>query len=448
MELVPSRQKALTELKVLAALGRLHEKFRDFPTDLTVRENYTFVQQGVAEIRTIRTGVEKRRKELVEDAVAWQREVNGVAKEVTAKLLELEEPMKSAKAARDEEVKNEREAKKRAEEERVDNLLLRVNAIRATVAVVAKESSVRIAEQIAELEDLEIGEDFQEYRIRAKAAREETLVQLRELLAAARAKEEREAELAKQEAKLEAERAALKEQQEKDAKEKAAKDAEEARVKGIKERMDELSTYAAKATMGSLEQINGTIRYLKAVIPSDFQEFEGEVVGIIQTALELLTKLKKAAEKREQEAVEAKRLDGLRAKLSEITTFAVDQIGKSSEQVASAILKLKGLNPSDFQEFEDEAKHFVQSGLNILNQEIDAAKRREEQQLADEQAEQELREQGVGWLGRTYNGVELTDAQAVAIQEAWNGVAMTRDLSPRELFKAGFLAGVAYARGE
>jgi hypothetical protein len=157
-----------------AAIEALRKEFATVSFDNP--KNYAVGVKALAEVRTLRTWVEKKRVELKADAVAWGRKVDAEAKRVTGLLLAMEEPLKEKKAAVD-------EAKERAERE-------------------AKEAAWR-AEQ--------------ERLLAERRAEEEKLKAEREQLAAARAEQERIAaeqrkvadDQAAERRKIEAERYAL-----------------------------------------------------------------------------------------------------------------------------------------------------------------------------------------------------------------------------------------------
>lgn len=79
------------------------------------KEGYEEVRKAIAVCRTTRTGIEKKRKELNEDAQSYIRTVNGEAKRLTAAIEAIEEPLKTRKQAVDDErerLKAEAEAAK------------------------------------------------------------------------------------------------------------------------------------------------------------------------------------------------------------------------------------------------------------------------------------------------------------------------------------------------
>lgn len=80
---------------------------------------YKVVVEGVSKLRTIRTSIEKRRKELTEPALEFQRRLKAEADRLTAEITPLEERLKAEKARID----DAKEAARRAEFQRRVTLL-------------------------------------------------------------------------------------------------------------------------------------------------------------------------------------------------------------------------------------------------------------------------------------------------------------------------------------
>lgn len=192
---------AVTEEQIVETKARYAALSCDTP------KGYEEVRLAIAEVRDARVAVEKRRVELKADALAYGRLVDSKAKELTAMLLEIEEPLKAKKQAVDDEkarIRAEAEAAKRA-------------AIEAEIA--AKRA-----------------EEEEQARL-AREAEEKRLAEVRAALEAERAK------LAEAQAALEAARKAEEERIEAAAREErarveAAKKAEEERQRVERERIE------------------------------------------------------------------------------------------------------------------------------------------------------------------------------------------------------------------
>ncbi len=88
---------------------------------------YQQVKAGIAEVTTLRTGVERDRKELKKSALDWGRKVDSEAKRVTNLILEIERPLRLEKARIDSEADRKRKEveelrlKALADKERAEN---------------------------------------------------------------------------------------------------------------------------------------------------------------------------------------------------------------------------------------------------------------------------------------------------------------------------------------
>jgi len=220
-------------------------------------KDYERVTKGIAVCRTLRGQVEKCRKDLKEESLAYGRKVDAEAKRLTAKLEEIEEPLKAEKTRVDEEKER---AKREAEEAKRAKLESRVNALVALKVsishlIVADWTDEEFTAQLATAKRL-----FDEAEQRAKAeaerlAKEEAdrqeamrLEQLRldaeraelarlraEQEAAAKAERERvDAEQAAERKRLAAEQAKIEEAQRI---ERAKLDAERAAIQAEKDRL-------------------------------------------------------------------------------------------------------------------------------------------------------------------------------------------------------------------
>lgn len=170
------------------------------------------VDRARKDAKQVRCGIEAARKKLVEDAVAWQREVNAVARDITARVTPIEEHCEAIEA------QHAAEKKRRAEE------------------AAAAEQARKVAERIADAESLPISDEGKarvmgELRLHAAidtpeqwAIRLENAAKIDEIIAEAKAaaaareaeekrlQAERE-ELARQRAEIEAERKRLADEQ-------------------------------------------------------------------------------------------------------------------------------------------------------------------------------------------------------------------------------------------
>ncbi|AMV34377.1 hypothetical protein VN12_19790 [Pirellula sp. SH-Sr6A] len=221
-------------------------------------KDYERCTKAIAVCRTLRTDVEKCRKELKEDALEYGRRVDAEAKRLTKRLEEIEEPLKAEKSRVDEEkerVKREAEEAKRKKIDARLELLASVNS-RINPMVVsdwsdeefdshfaaakqAWEEAKRLEQQEAERKAKEEAERREAMRIeeeRLATERAELDRQRKEADEAARIERERiEAEQAIERQRLAEERAKIEEAQRI---EREKLEAERAAIQAEKDRLD------------------------------------------------------------------------------------------------------------------------------------------------------------------------------------------------------------------
>jgi len=189
-----------------AQIAKLREEYAVVPEDLSIKENYALVKKAASHLRGLRTDVERRRKELKADALAWGKKVDGAAKELTTKLSEIEEPFATAKKNYDtaEEIRKREAAL--AEERRVDGIAERIATIKALPAAHISSSADAIATLFPGLNsDLTTVDEWaMEFADKARNAVAETMYKIEELF---EMKEQQET-FAKQQAEAEAKRLA------------------------------------------------------------------------------------------------------------------------------------------------------------------------------------------------------------------------------------------------
>ena len=222
-------QAGLAELR-----SRLLIKF-----DANTKDGYEHARKGIAECRSLRVAVEKKRKELKADALEYGRKVDAVAKELTASLEQIEKPLQDAKDAVDaerdrvkreaeEKARMEREAKEQAEREAREAEL---RAERERLAKERAEFERQQAEQRAQIEA--------EQRRISEAAR----IEREKLEAERRAIEAQQRAAQIEQAKREAAERAAREERERIERERLAADEaernrQEAEAKRLAERPD------------------------------------------------------------------------------------------------------------------------------------------------------------------------------------------------------------------
>lgn len=224
-----------------AAIEKLSKQFS--PLEITDTKSYKAVQIAIGEVRGYRISVERTRKELKKDALAYGRKVDTEAKRITALLLSIEEGLKAKKQVVDDQKAAEKAEKARIEAERVEGIRNKIADIqRLTVGLNGLD-----ADQLRSLSEqnnsIEItADEYAEFALEAKQAKAEVGNTIAQALAARIKFDEEEAErkaeaerLEKIRVEQEAERKRLEEEQ---ARIDAARKAEEERLAAEQAKID------------------------------------------------------------------------------------------------------------------------------------------------------------------------------------------------------------------
>lgn len=258
----------------LADIAKLAEEYKDIPEDLSIKKNYELVKSRAAKLRKFRTAVEARRKELKADALAWSRRVDSTAKELTEKILEIEEPIATAKKDYDTKLEIEKREATLAEERRVDGIAERIAGIKALVEANISSTSDAIQEAInrAQSNIDEINDWAMEFADKALVTIEETIAKLTELHSlklqqekaeeiARIAEEERARKEAEEQARREAE---MKAEQERLAEERKKIEAERVEMERQRMAAEEQARIQREAAEKEASRLQAEIDALKA----------------------------------------------------------------------------------------------------------------------------------------------------------------------------------------
>jgi len=158
-----SEQTEITEFKKSeAALAVLRVKYAIVP-DFTTKEGYEEGRQGIAELRTLRTTLDKARLKLNADDQARIKYRNSEAKRITGELVALEDPLKIAKGEFDMIAERKAEAERRAEEARVGRIEERIGMLGNGMKAHAGLPISVLDEHLAALNNNFSGFDFEDY---------------------------------------------------------------------------------------------------------------------------------------------------------------------------------------------------------------------------------------------------------------------------------------------
>jgi colicin import membrane protein len=285
--------------KVAAGIAELSKLYKGVIYDVTKPEEMEAAREARRAIKAPRVEVEKIRKAAKAPLLEIGRKLDGEAARITKELEALEEPIDLQIRKEEARVEAERQAKIKAEQERVAGIQTRIRGFwtAAEMATRTNLTAAQLSNHIADLEAIEIDESFAEFNGNAEIEKAGALKKLGEMRGAARDREieaervatEREA-LAKQRAEQEAANQA--ERNRIAAEEAAAKtrrDAEEAESKARRAEEDRVAREAQ-------EKVAAAQRAEAARLKAERERLEAEEAA------------RKADEKRRAEEAEAERL--------------------------------------------------------------------------------------------------------------------------------------------
>lgn len=251
-------------------------------------EGYEEGRIALANLRTARTSIEKRRVELKADALAYGRKVDDVAKRLTLLVSEIEEPLKDRKAAIDDAkaraaraaedaaraaAEAKAKAEREAEEKRIADDRAKLEAQQAIFAEAQRKADEerRQADERARVESERVAAEQREAQAKIDAERAELEAQQR----AVREKEETAARAERERQQAERDRLAA---EERAAAEAEAAAAEAARLEAMRPDIDKIHGFA------------GEIRALAARAPEMRTDESQSAMTWIVGALERIAK--------------------------------------------------------------------------------------------------------------------------------------------------------------
>jgi colicin import membrane protein len=279
------------------------------------------------ELVTLRTDLEKKRKEIKAPALARCKEIDTEAARITAELLLLEKPIDDqikVEEARKEEIAAE---KRRQEEARVSQIRERIQKLNNIPLMAAGMASADLELFIARVEAQQIGTDFAEYQQEAIEAKAEVIGKLKEALDATLAKEE---ELAKEKLRQEEEAQRLEALRIEQEKEAAAERERLAAEKAEQDRLNAIEQEKIAAERAELEKLRAADRKR--------QEESDRVASEKQAELEA----ERESLRKEQEELnrkESARMEKEQAEQAERDRLAREKAEKETEEKRQAELK-------------------------------------------------------------------------------------------------------------
>lgn len=318
-----------------AALNALQEKYSAVPT-VSDTKGLKAIQVGIGEIRDIRVKVEKRRKELKADSLAYGRKDDDESRRITSVLTGIEDPMKAEKERYEAEKARIKRETEEAEARRIAGLQSRVQEISDLRSKAAQAlSSTDVRGLIEAAAGIVIDETYQEFKGSARAELDETRADLAAHLEAALSREEQarkakeEAErLAEDRAKLEAERVEMERQR---AETQAKMNAERAAIEEEKRRQAEIARQKEMEEQARIAA-EKKLQEEKAQAEAEERRRQAELPDR-ERLTEWLTKIGQIQVAAPQMATPSgqQAIDNILSKLSEFTNYATGQARRLGE---------------------------------------------------------------------------------------------------------------------
>lgn len=202
---------------------------------ITNDDSYKQIHGARMQLKTTRVEIEKRGKTAREDATAFSKAVIAEEKRLIGLIEPEEKRLGTIQQAHDDRIEAEKQAKIRAEQERVAGIQSRIAEFRGCVEMVLRHSpmpATQIAEHIEDLKKIAVDDSFAEFRGNAEIEMADTLKRLGELHTAAVNREAEDARLAAERAEIDRQRA---EQEKRNRVERERIAAEEAASRKIRE---------------------------------------------------------------------------------------------------------------------------------------------------------------------------------------------------------------------
>ncbi len=171
-------QTAIAEYTpIAAALALLSDKYKGAVFEVATKQGLALAKSARAELRGYRTNLEAVRKNIKGPALERCRLIDAEAKEITASLSALEDPIAAQIKIEEDRAEAEREAKLQAEIRRVETIRMRIAEIISRAETV-EGSSAACEVALAKVKELVIGPDYQEFQEEAQRAVESTAFRL------------------------------------------------------------------------------------------------------------------------------------------------------------------------------------------------------------------------------------------------------------------------------
>lgn len=205
--------KIVEYTKTAAALGELRQRYENVIFPVSTTAGMKDATAARKELRDIRVGLEKMRKDIKAPALERCRLIDEEAKTITAQLVALEDPIDSQIKAEEARKEREKQERERIERERVEGIRKKIDGIRALPVSMSGQPAAEIAAEIEALEQFTPGDQFAEFVVDAATAKANALDALRGMHERQAAQEAEAARMAAERAELERLRAEAAERQ-------------------------------------------------------------------------------------------------------------------------------------------------------------------------------------------------------------------------------------------
>lgn len=312
------------------ALSDLRERYKGLVVDVQTPKGLKEAKTFTFELRTLRTTLEKRRKDLKAPIIERGKQLDDEAKRITAEIVALEEPIDVQIKAEEARIENARLVKLEADRQRVEAIQTKIQAIRDVAASLVGKPSVIIAGQLAKLRETALDEsELGEYYVTATDALTAATVRVEQLLAAQQEADAEKKRQAERDAEMEAMRVKMAEQQRLIDEAEEAKRVEQERLAQVErdrveaeERERQAVAQAQRNEITKLafvppianwtcDEIDAYIAKYRKLDPHDadntfdFGELQGDACDKFDAAMAQLHEIRREAVRREREEYEA-----------------------------------------------------------------------------------------------------------------------------------------------
>lgn len=180
-----------------AGLAELSARLKDIVYPVSTKAGMMEATKDRAEVRKLRVSLEALRKEIKAPALKRCELIDAEARDLRVQLEALEEPIDQQIKKEEQRIEAEKQAKIRAEQERVDAIRARIDVIANAALKAADMPSADIAVAREDLAGVVIDGSFGEFVTEAKAVHGEALIKLERLYALRKKSEDDAAQLAR-----------------------------------------------------------------------------------------------------------------------------------------------------------------------------------------------------------------------------------------------------------